>query len=133
MPGKWDGKTRPTNDTYRSNFNDIWKKENKMRVRLLFEPEPGVKCNVDQMFKCYAENYLSDFPQFKFGGFIMMNVMDHKFTKSASGEPFYQFIAEDGTDVLLKQILDYVKINPMHGYHIHVHYSENGENERAVA
>ena len=27
MPGNWDGKTRPSNDRYRKNFDDIFKKE----------------------------------------------------------------------------------------------------------
>jgi len=133
MPGNWDGKTRPTSADYRSNYNDIWNKESKMRIRLMFEPEPGVKCNVDKMFECYAENYLSDFPQFQFGGYIMLNIQEHKFTKWASGQPFYQLITEDGSDELLKQLQEYVNINPMHGYYIHIHVSVNGENERAVA
>ena len=30
MPGNWDGKSRPVNDEYRENFNDIFgKKKNK--------------------------------------------------------------------------------------------------------
>jgi hypothetical protein len=30
MPGNWDGKSRPVNDKYRENFNDIFgKKKNK--------------------------------------------------------------------------------------------------------
>ena len=36
-----------------------------MNIRLMFEPEPGVVCNVNEMFRCYAENYLSDFEEFK--------------------------------------------------------------------
>ena len=30
MPGNWDGKTRPSNDKYRNNFDDIWKKEKEL-------------------------------------------------------------------------------------------------------
>tara|TARA_B100001057_G_C22234446_1_gene713272 strand:+ start:326 stop:496 length:171 start_codon:yes stop_codon:yes gene_type:complete len=30
MPGKWDGKSRPSNDKYRDNFDDIFKKEREM-------------------------------------------------------------------------------------------------------
>ena len=40
-----------------------------MNIRVMFEPKPGVKCNVDKMFQYYGENYLSDFPEFKFGGY----------------------------------------------------------------
>ena len=129
MPGTWDGKTRPTSETYRSNYDDIFKRKDHMLIRLMFEPEPGVKCNVDKMFRCYAENYLSDFPKFQWGGFIMMNVLEHKYTKTLNGEPFYQFVASNVSDSLLAQISEYVKANPMHGYHTHIHYSVNGENE----
>jgi len=129
MPGIWDGKTRPTSETYRSNYDDIFKRKDHMLIRLMFEPEPGVKCNVDKMFRCYAENYLSDFPEFQWGGFIMMNVLEHKYTKTLNGEPFYQFVASNVSDSLLGQISEYVKANPMHGYYTHIHYSVNGENE----
>jgi hypothetical protein len=129
MPGTWDGKTRPTSETYRSNYDDIFKRKDHMLIRLMFEPEPGVKCNVDKMFRCYAENYLSDFPEFQWGGFIMMNVLEHKYTKTLNGEPFYQFVASNVSDSLLAQISEYVKANPMYGYHTHIHYSVNGENE----
>jgi len=129
MPGIWDGKTRPTSETYRSNYDDIFKRKDHMLIRLMFEPEPGVKCNVDKMFRCYAENYLSDFPEFQWGGFIMMNVLEHKYTKTLNGEPFYQFVASNVSDSLLAQISEYVKANPMYGYHTHIHYSVNGENE----
>ena len=132
MASNWDGKTRPTNKTYRSNYNDIFAKKENMNIRLMFEPEPGVKCNVDSMFKYYAENYLSDFPQFKFGGYIMLNTMEHKHNTSISGEPFYQFIATDVSKQLLDQVMHYVKINPMEGYHTHVHVKEVNENEKAV-
>ena len=27
MPGNWDGKSRPSNDKYRSNYDDIFKKK----------------------------------------------------------------------------------------------------------
>ena len=132
MPGTWDGKTRPTSETYRSNYDNIFKRKDNMLIRLMFEPEPGVKCNVDKMFRCYAENYLSDFHEFHWGGFIMMNVVEHKYTKTLNGEPFYQFVASDVSDDLLKQIGEYVKANPMYGYYTHIHYSVNGENERAL-
>lgn len=131
----WDGKTRPTNETYRSNYNHIFNNEGdheNMNIRLMFEPKPGVKCNVDKMFKYYAENYLSDYPQFEFGGFIMLDVMKHQYTKSASGEPFYQFIASNCSKQLLDKLMHYVKINPMEGYHVHVHFQQNGENEQPV-
>lgn len=29
MPGTWDGKTRPSNDRYRKNFDNIFKKKTK--------------------------------------------------------------------------------------------------------
>ena len=104
-----------------------------MNIRLMFEPEPGVKCNVDKMFKYYADNYLSDFPEFKFGGYIILNTLEHKHNKSISGEPFYQFIATNVPKQLLDKISHYVKINAMEGYHTHIHFSENGENEKALA
>lgn len=98
----------------------------------MFEPEPGVKCNVDDMFRCYAENYLSDFPDFKWGGYIVMNVFEMKYNNNASGEPLYQFVASKVNDDLLKHIHEYIQTNPMHGYHTHIHYSINGENEQAL-
>ena len=30
MPGRWDGKSRPSNDKYRNNFDDIFKKEKEL-------------------------------------------------------------------------------------------------------
>ena len=53
-----------------------------------------------------------------------------KYNDGASGEPLYQFVATDVSDDILKQISNYVSNNPMHGYHTHIHYSVNGENER---
>jgi hypothetical protein len=31
MPGKWDGKSRPVNDAYRNNYDDIFKKKEKKK------------------------------------------------------------------------------------------------------
>ena len=30
MPGNWDGKSRPSNDSYRRNFMDIFEKEKEI-------------------------------------------------------------------------------------------------------
>ena len=30
MTGSWDGKSRPSNDKYRNNFDDIFKKEKEL-------------------------------------------------------------------------------------------------------
>ena len=30
MPGSWDGKSRPSNDKYRNNFDDIWKQAKEL-------------------------------------------------------------------------------------------------------
>ena len=130
MPGNWDGKTRPASNTYRSNYNDIFQNKGNTLIRLMFEPEPGVKCNVDKMFRCYAENYLSDYPAFKWGGFIMMNVLEHKYTKTLNGEPFYQYVASETSLSFLVTISDYIRKNPMHGYYVHIHYSVDGQNEK---
>jgi len=63
--------------------------ERLMRIRLMFEPKPGVMCNVNEMFRCYAENYLSDYPEFEWAGYIVMNVFDMKYNNNAAGEPLY--------------------------------------------
>lgn len=96
----------------------------------MFEPNPGVVCNVNEMFRCYAENYLIDFPQFEWGGYIVMNVFDMKYNKNAAGEPLYQFVASDATDVLLAQVKEYIKKNPMHGYHTHIQVGLPNQNEQ---
>ena len=31
MPGKWDGKSRPVNNAYRDNYDDIFKRKKKER------------------------------------------------------------------------------------------------------
>lgn len=103
-----------------------------MLIRLMFEPKPGVMCNVNEMFRCYGENYLSDYPQFEWGGYIVMNVFDMKYNKNAAGEPLYQFLASEANESLLEQIKDYIRTNPMHGYHTHIHVGKGGENERKV-
>lgn len=103
-----------------------------MKIRLMFEPKPGVVCNVNEMFRCYAENYLSDYPEFEWGGYIVTDARNYKYSKSAANEPMYQFLATDATDVLLKQVIDYIKRNPMHGYHTHIHVGHPNENEQAI-
>lgn len=100
-----------------------------MKIRLMFEPHPEVNCNVNEMFRCYGENYLSDYPEFEWAGFGIMNRGD---THYGRPEPFYQFLATDCTDVLLKNIQDYVKINPMHGYHTHIFVGHPNKNEELV-
>ena len=138
MPGNWDGKTRPTSETYRSNYNDIFgqkeekEEKKKMLIRLMFEPKPGVVCNVNEMFRCYTENYLSDYPEFEWGGYIVMDVSKMKYNNSASGEPLYQFVASNVSDNLLQKISEYIRTNPIHGYYTHIHYSVNSENEQAL-
>lgn len=104
-----------------------------MRIRLMFEPNPGVMCNVNEMFRCYAENYLSDYPEFEWGGYIVMNVFDMKYNKNASGEPLYQFLATNCGEETLNNILNYVKTNPMHGYHTHVQMGLPNENEKVIS
>lgn len=100
-----------------------------MKIRLMFEPHPEVNCNVNEMFRCYAENYLSDFPEFEWAGFGIMNASDTKYDRR---EPFYQFLAIDTTDVLLKQIQDYINTNPMHGYYTHIVVGMEGEHEEIL-
>lgn len=103
-----------------------------MNIRLMFEPEPKVKCNVDAMFRCYAENYLSDYPEFQWGGYIVMNVFEMKYNDNAAGEPLYQFVATNVNEEFFKNIQEYIQNNPMHGYYTHIHYSSKGENEQAL-
>lgn len=98
----------------------------------MFEPEPGVRCNVDKMFRCYAENYLSDFPQFKWGGYIVMDAKDYKHSNSAANEPVYQFLATGVDDMLLNQVFEYIQRNPMHGYYSHIYVGRPNENEKMV-
>ena len=100
-----------------------------MKIRLMFEPHPDVNCNVNEMFRCYGENYLSDFPDFKWAGFGVMNRLDTRYDR---GEPLYQFLATDATDLMLRQIQEYVKHNPMHGYITHIFVGLNGENEKLI-
>lgn len=95
----------------------------------MFEPHPDVNCNVNEMFRCYGENYLSDFPQFEYAGFGIMNRPDTKYDR---GEPLYQFLALDANDDVLHQITDYVKINPMHGYYTHIFVGHPDQNEKLV-
>ena len=95
----------------------------------MFEPEPRVNCNVNEMFKCYGENYLSDFPEFKWAGYIVMNNFEKKYYRL---EPVYQFLATNVSETLLEQIKQYIKSNPMHGYHTHIHIGLPNENEKAV-
>ena len=98
----------------------------------MFEPKPGVVCNVNEMFRCYAENYLSDYPEFEWGGYIVTDARNYKYSESAANEPMYQFLATDTTDVLLKQVIDYIKRNPMHGYHTHIQVGMPNEDEKAI-
>ncbi len=37
MPGKWDGKTRPSNDEYRKNFDEIFGQKEKEELELSYK------------------------------------------------------------------------------------------------
>lgn len=99
----------------------------------MFEPKPGVNCNVNEMFRSYAENYLSDFPKFKWGGYLVMDAKDYKYSNNAANEPLYQFLATDADDLLLQEIVEYTKTNPMHGYHTHIAIGKPNQNEELLA
>jgi len=62
----------------------------------------------------------------------MLNTLEHKYTKSFSGEPFYQFIANNVSKQLLDKVAHYIKTNPIEGYFTHIHFSQNGENEKSA-
>ena len=101
-----------------------------MKIRLMFEPHDDVKCNVDRMFQCYGENYLSEFKKFEWAGYSIMNASDTKYQR---GEPLYSFQADDADEIYLNFIFSYVKNNPMHGYHTHIQVHRPNENPRMVA
>ena len=98
-----------------------------MLIRLIFEPEPNVNVNHDDMFKFYSENYLSDFDTI-WGGYIVMNNFDKKHYRL---EPCYQRYIESsrGDHETLNKIMEYIKTNPMAGYTIHIYANPNGGNE----
>ena len=92
-----------------------------MRIRLMFEPHPGVNINNNQTFKHYGENYLSDFSA-EYAGFVLLDSNDTKYDR---GEPLYQFIIENVNDWTIQQIKNYIEHNPMHGYYTHIRIEGN--------
>ena len=98
-----------------------------MIIRLIFEPEPNVNVNHNKMFEFYSENYLSDFDT-KWGGYIVMNNFEKKYGKQ---EPCYQrYIGNDqANEETLRNIVKYVRDNPMAGYVIHIYSNPEGGNE----
>jgi hypothetical protein len=103
-----------------------------MKIRLMFEPKPGVYCNVPEMFRCYAENYLSDFPQLKYAGYIVVDAKRYKHHDNAANEPMYQFLAVDCDEGTLTELTDYTKTNPMHGYELHIDVGLTNQNEQSL-
>jgi len=101
-----------------------------MKIKLMFEPHDDVNCNVDRMFQCYGENYLSDYDKFEWAGYSIMNADDTKYQR---GEPLYSFQAEVDDELYLNAIYDYVHKNPMHGYHTHIQVHRPGENPKLVS
>jgi len=97
-------------------------------VRLLFEPQPGTCVNHATMFEHYASNYLSDF-NFSFGGHISMDLMDKV---GDAMEPVWQFIDNDVSTVTMVKLDEYLKRNPMEGYHVHLYNQEPGKNAQHI-
>ena len=53
MPGKWDGKTRPSNDQYRKNFDDIFKKKQTDRFPTAEERWPRQGEVIKKMYEVW--------------------------------------------------------------------------------
>lgn len=99
-----------------------------MELRLFFEPHKQMKINDGDIFKYYAENYLSDFNA-TFGNYIAMNVMDKVHGRL---EPVWQFIMSDTTEKEERRLIKYITDNPMNGYHIHIYKKTPNENFHKV-
>lgn len=89
-------------------------------LRLCFEPKLRVNVNHDDMFRHYAENYLSGF-DIEWGGIIAADA-----TRKVEGkfEPLYQYLIWEASEVCRNYLLEYLERNPMCGYYVHVYYGE---------
>jgi len=100
-----------------------------MRIRLVFEPHPGVDINNNQTFRHYGENYLSDF-SVEWGGFIVLDSYETLYERK---EPLNQFLIHEGNENILENLLKYLQNNPMHGYHTPVLVNKNNQKEVVVS
>ena len=93
-----------------------------MHLRVCFENMKSVTVNDATMMRHYAESYLSDFRP-EWAGFIMLPQDE---TRRATMEPAWQMLIRNATPETERQLLDYVRRNPMAAYHVHVYRKDVG-------
>ena len=93
-----------------------------MHLRVCFENMESVNVNDAVMMRHYAESYLADFRP-EWAGFIMLPQDE---TCRATMEPAWQMLIRNATPETERQLIDYVRRNPMAAYHVHVYRKDTG-------
>lgn len=86
-------------------------------LRLMFEPTPSVVINNKETFRHLADNYLSDFDNVRFGGYISMDATKKYIFKL---EPVWQYIIGVADDNKKDAIVSYICRNPLAGYYVYI-------------
>ena len=56
MPGSWDGKSRPSNDEYRKNFDEIFGKKEKEELELSYKQSLANKKEREELLRKKEKN-----------------------------------------------------------------------------
>lgn len=96
-----------------------------MDLRLCFENKAGVNIDESEVFRHYAENYLSGF-EIEWAGTV--SVPHHQVLTGAM-EPLWQYRIEDASVACRDYLCEYLERNPMAGYYVHIFECHKGQND----
>ncbi|WP_339632227.1 hypothetical protein [uncultured Sneathiella sp.] len=99
-----------------------------MNLRLCFENKAGVNIDEADVFRHYAENYLSGF-DVKWAGSVSVPHVD---TKTRPMEPLWQYLISDASTACRDYLIEYLDRNPMAGYFVHVYEFESGTGDQKI-
>ncbi|MFQ5970838.1 MAG: hypothetical protein ACE5Q3_00810 [Alphaproteobacteria bacterium] len=99
-----------------------------MDLRLCFENKTGVNIDRADVFRHYAENYLSGF-EIAWAGSIAVSRGDKN---TDTMEPLWQYLIRDASEACRDYLTEYLGRNPMCGYYVHVFEKHRGLNEAKI-
>ena len=99
-----------------------------MDLRLCFENKAGVNIDDTDVFRHYAENYLSGF-DVQWAGDVSIA---HTQRKTANLQPLWQYRIDQASTACRDYLCEYLTRNPMAGYYVHVFETGDGRNDRKI-
>ena len=99
-----------------------------MDLRLCFENKAGVTIDDRDVFRHYAENYLSGF-EIEWAGTISVSHVDKK---TYNKEPLWQYKINNASPACRDYLCEYIARNPMCGYFVHIYQTERGQPEAKI-